>query len=143
MADERFVLATAVMAAFASVLSIIVGLFAGYDRVKARYWDWVQSKMTPLEYAWAAAQFSAESRSGVGALPPNATLDAGPVETSYGIFEPAVRTLRSKRWYRGRLIWWKQERNPDADGKRVWLCILHPEIYRRTRPQDATSSTYR
>ena len=132
-----------VLAILASVTSIALALVIGYDRTKAVYWNWVVCKLSPDEYAWTATQFSAQTRSGVNALPPNATLDNGPAHSSYGMFDSAVANLRKRKWYRGRLLTWRQSTAPDANGKLVWLCLLHPEIYRRTRPDSGGLAVYR
>jgi hypothetical protein len=132
-----------ILAGIASITSIALALIVGYDRAKSIYWDWVVRKLSPEEYVWAAAQFSPQSRSGAPALPPNATLDSGPKATKHGIFETAVASLRSRKWYRGKLVRWRQAAAPDAAGKLVWLCLLHPEVYRRTRPDDPAAAVYR
>jgi hypothetical protein len=143
MDNDRLLLLTTILAAVASVTSICLALVTGYDRARAVYWDWVARKLSPSEFAWAAAQFSPTSRSGVNALPPNATLDGGPGATDHGIFGPAINNLRSRKWYRGKLIRWNRDPTPDAAGNRPWLCVLHPEIHRRTRPDDSGRTVYR
>jgi len=137
------VLLSQALAVVASVTSIALALVVGYDRAKAVYWDWVVRKLSPEEYAWAAAQFAPGSKSGVHALPPNATLDSGPTASKYGMFDQAIAHLRRRKWYRGRLVTWRQSTVPDASGKHVWLCLLHPEIYRRTRSDNSGVVVYR
>jgi hypothetical protein len=143
MDRDELVLITAGLAGLASVTSIALALVVGYDRAKSVYWNWVVCKLAPLEYTWAAAQFAQASGSGVNALPSNTTLDGGPDATDHAIFAPAIRSLRRGKWYRGKLIWWKQFTDPDASGNRPWLCILHPEVYRRTRPDEIAAAVYR
>lgn len=132
-----------ILAILASTTSLALALVVGYDRAKAVYWNWVVRKLSPEEYAWAAAQFSPQSKSGVNAFPPNATLDNGPTNSMYGMFDNAVANLRKRKWYRGRLITWRQSTAPDAEGKLVWLCLLHPEVYRRTRADSGGLAVYR
>ncbi len=143
MDNDRLILLIAILSGLASITSIALALISGYDRARSAYWDWVVRQFTPLEYAWAAAQFSHTARSGIGALPPNATLDGGPQASEHGIFGPAINSLRGRRWYRGRLIQWRRDENPDAAGNRPWLCVLHPEVYRRTRGLPSEMPVYR
>jgi hypothetical protein len=143
MDKDQLLLLTTILAVVSSVTSICLALVTGYDRAKSVYWDWVARRLSPLEYSWAAGQFSPTTRSGTNTLPPNATLDGGPDASDHGIFGPAIGNLRARKWYRGRLIRWRRVSSPDAVGNRPWLCVLHPEIHQRTRPDGSGRTVYR
>jgi hypothetical protein len=112
-------------------VSIALALVTGYDRMRRMYWDSVARRLAPLEYAWLATQFSSQSNAGSRAFPLNVTIDGGPQHADHGIFTHAVANLKKRKLYRGPLIRWKRDQNPDAAGKRPWLCVMHPEVFRR------------
>lgn len=85
----------------ASLTSLALSLVVGYDQVESDYWNWVVRRPSAEEYAWSAAPFSHAIKSGVGALPPNATLDNGPKDSSYGMFDRAVAASRRENGIEG------------------------------------------